>query len=189
MMKDAEIKIPKMFLIWKFIYVGLFLAGAFPMARAAGSDSPLATVPKVDLNRYVGRWYEIAKYPNRFERKCQSNVMANYAIRPDGKISVVNSCATRDGKINQSNGWAKIVDQNTGAKLKVTFFWPFFGDYWILELGATYEYAVIGEPSRQYLWILSRTSKMDEAVYAGITSRLVAKGYDASKLERMKQAD
>jgi apolipoprotein D and lipocalin family protein len=82
-----------------------------------------------------------------------------------------------------------VVDQKTGAKLKVTFFWPFFGDYWIIELGPNYEYAVVGEPSRKYLWILSRTPQMDEADFAGITSRLKDKGYDASKLERMKQAD
>ena len=92
------------------------------MARAASSDSLLESVAKVDLNRYTGRWYEIAKYPNRFESKCDSNVTATYAIRPDGKISVVNSCATHEGKLTQSSGWAKVVDRETGSKLKVTFF-------------------------------------------------------------------
>lgn len=158
------------------------------MAKAAGNDVSLETVQKVDLNRYLGRWYEIAKYPNRFERKCERNVTANYALRPDGKISVVNACTTKEGKVTQSSGWAKVVDQNTSAKLKVTFFWPFFGNYWIIDLGANYEYAVVGEPSRKYLWILSRTPQMDDALYASITSRLADKGYDASKLERMKQA-
>ena len=157
------------------------------MARATGSDVPLETVLRVDLNRYTGRWYEIAKYPNRFERKCDRNVTATYAIRPDGKISVVNACTTRDGKLNQSSGWAKVVDLETGSKLKVTFFWPFFGNYWIIDLGPNYEYAVVGEPSRKYLWILSRTPMMDDKVYAELVSRLVTKGYDASKLERMKQ--
>lgn len=157
------------------------------MAKAAGGGSPLETVPKVGLNRYVGRWYEIAKYPNRFERKCDSNVTATYGIRPDGKISVVNSCTTYEGNVTQSSGWAKVVDQKTGSKLKVTFFWPFFGDYWIIDLGPNYEYAVIGEPSRKYLWILSRTPKVDDALYAELTSRLAGKGYDESKLERMKQ--
>lgn len=159
------------------------------MARAAKSDSPLESVAKVDLSRYLGRWYEIAKYPNRFERKCDRNVTANYAIRPDGKISVVNRCTTHEGKVTESSGWAKIVDPKTSAKLKVTFFWPFFGDYWIIDLGAHYEYAVVGEPSRKYLWILSRTPKLDDAVYAHITKRLADMGYDASKLERMKQTD
>ena len=159
------------------------------MARAAGRDAPLETVAKVDLSRYVGRWYEIAKYPNWFERKCARDVTATYAVRPDGKISVVNRCTKQDGEGTESSGWAKVVDEKTNAKLKVTFFWPFFGDYWILELGANYEYVVVGEPSRKYLWILSRTAKMDEAVYAGIAERLAAKGYDARKLERMRQGD
>lgn len=157
------------------------------MSRAADSNVPVETVSHVDLNRYLGRWYEIAKYPNVFERKCDRNVTATYSIRPDGKISVVNACTTREGKPNQSAGWAKIVDQQTNAKLKVTFFWPFFGDYWIIDLGHNYEYAVVGEPSRKYLWILSRTPKMDETVYAQLVSRLAAKGYDVAKLERMPQ--
>jgi apolipoprotein D and lipocalin family protein len=171
------------------IYLGLVLVGVCSMARAAGSDSALETVANVDLSRYLGRWYEIAKYTNRFERKCERDVTATYAVRPDGKISVVNRCTTHEGKVTESSGWAKVVDEKTNAKLKVTFFWPFFGDYWIIELGANYEYAVIGEPSRKYLWILSRTAKMDDAVYEGIAKRLASKGYDASKLERMKQGD
>jgi apolipoprotein D and lipocalin family protein len=157
------------------------------MAGDAGTNVALQTVSHVDLSRYIGRWYEIAKYPNRFERKCDRNVTASYAIRPDGKISVVNACTTREGKPTVSTGWAKVVDQKTGAKLKVTFFWPFFGDYWIIELGPNYEYAVVGEPGRKYLWILSRTPKMDDGIYAEVVSRLAAKGYDAAKLELMPQ--
>ena len=175
--------------VGRLIFVGLVVAGACAMARAAGRDAPLETVAKVDLSRYVGRWYEIAKYPNWFERKCARDVTATYATRPDGKISVVNRCTKQDGTGKESSGWAKVVDAKTNAKLKVTFFWPFFGDFWILELGANYEYVVVGEPSRKYLWILSRTAKMDETVYAGIVSRLAAKGYDAGKLERMRQGD
>ena len=157
------------------------------MAGDAGTNVALQTVSHVDLSRYIGRWYEIAKYPNRFERKCDRNVTASYALRPDGKISVVNACTTREGKPTVSTGWAKVVDQKTGAKLKVTFFWPFFGDYWIIELGHNYEYAVVGEPGRKYLWILSRTPKMDDGIYAEVVSRLAAKGYDAAKLELMPQ--
>ena len=109
------------------------------MAGDAGTNVALQTVSHVDLSRYIGRWYEIAKYPNRFERKCDRNVTASYAIRPDGKISVVNACTTREGKPTVSTGWAKVVDQKTGAKLKVTFFWPFFGDYWWAnQAGNTY---------------------------------------------------
>jgi apolipoprotein D and lipocalin family protein len=182
-------KIPDISNVRKVIYFGLVLMGVFSMARAADGDPLLETVAKVDLSRYLGHWYEIAKYQNRFERKCERDVTATYAVRADGKISVVNRCTTHDGKVTESNGWAKVVDQETNAKLKVTFFWPFFGDYWIIDLGANYEYAVIGEPSRKYLWILSRSAKMDDAVYAGIAKRLKEKGYDASKLERMTQTD
>ena len=173
----------------KIIYLGLVLIGAFSVVQPAFSQVPLQSVPKVDLNRYTGRWYEIAKYPNSFERKCYRNVTAAYTLRSDGKISVVNACATREGKLTQSNGWAKVIDQKTGSKLKVTFFWPFFGDYWIIDLSPNYEYAVVGEPSRKYLWILSRTAKIDDKLYAEIAGRLAAKGYDASKLERGRQSD
>ena len=172
----------------KLIYLGLALVGALSVARAGFGEVPLESVPKVDLSRYTGRWFEIARYPNRFERKCDSNVTATYTIRTDGKITVVNSCATHEGKLTQSSGWAKVVDQKTGSKLRVTFFWPFFGDYWIIDLGPNYEYAVIGEPSRKYLWILSRTPKMNDTLYAELTNRLADKGYDASKLERTRQA-
>ena len=194
MVIKAEMKIGNTWTVRRLIYsglvsIGLALVGACSMARGAGGDSALETVAKVDMSRYLGRWYEIAKYPNWFERKCERDVTAMYAARADGKISVVNRCTTHDGKVTESNGWAKVVDEKTNAKLKVTFFWPFFGDYWIVELGAHYEYAVVGEPSRKYLWILSRTAKMDDAVYAGIASRLAAKGYDASKLERMRQTE
>jgi len=173
----------------KLIYLGIALIGAFSVVHAAYAQIPLQSVPKVDLNRYTGRWYEIAKYPNRFENKCDRNITATYTLRSDGKMTVVNLCTTREGKLTQSNGWAKVVDQNTGSKLKVTFFWPFFGDYWIIDLGPNYEFAVIGEPSRKYLWILSRTAKMNGKLYAEITGRLAVMGYDASKLELGKQTN
>jgi apolipoprotein D and lipocalin family protein len=170
-------------------YLGLVLIGAFLVVQSALAQVPLQSVLRVDLNRYTGRWYEIAKYPNRFERKCDRNVTATYTLRSDGKINVVNACTTREGKLTQANGWAKVVDQKTGSKLKVTFFWPFFGDYWIIDLSPNYEYAVVGEPRRKYLWILSRTPMMDDKLYAEITGRLAAKGYDAAKLERVRQTD
>lgn len=171
------------------MYFGLVWIGVFLMVPSALAEVPLQSVPRVELSRYTGRWYEIARYPNRFERACDRNVTATYALRADGKISVVNACLTREGKPKQARGWAKVVDPKTGSKLKVTFFWPFFGDYWILELSPNYEYAVVGEPSRKYLWILSRSAKMDDRLYAEITGRLAVKGYDAGKLERVKQTD
>lgn len=163
------------------LFVGL------AVRHAAASDAPPQTVAHVDLQRYMGRWYEIARYPNRFERKCVEDITATYELRPDGRVSVVNSCGKATGGRSVASGWAKVIDTATNAKLRVTFFWPFFGDYWVLELGRNYEYAVIGEPSGKYLWILSRTPQMDEVTYSDITGRLAANGYDAARLIRVKQ--
>ena len=163
--------------------------GAFTVVPFALTEAPLQSVPRVELARYIGRWFEIARYPNRFERKCDRNVTATYTLRSDGAIRVVNACVTREGKQKQAKGWAKVVDPESGSKLKVTFFWPFFGDYWIIDLCPNYEYAVVGEPGRKYLWILSRTAKMNDEIYAEITGRLAAKGYDAGKLEQVQQTD
>lgn len=170
----------------------LALLGGLLGAAAAGwalarSNPPLETVSHVDLHRYVGRWYEIARYPNRFERKCDRDVTAEYSIKRNGDIRVVNSCVTSSGSITRSTGTAKVVDKSTTAKLKVTFFWPFYSKYWIIALGPDYDYAVVGEPLRRYLWILSRTSQMPDDLYQQNTDRLAEKGYDASKLVRTRQ--
>jgi len=149
---------------------------------------PLNAVASVDLERYLGQWYEIARYPNRFERKCDSDVTATYSKRADGKIEVVNACREGNGRIKQSKGYAKVVDRRSRAKLKVTFFWPFFGDYWIVGLDQDYRWAVISEPKRRYLWILSRTPKLDEAVYRGILERVRQLGFDTSRLVMPKQS-
>ena len=166
--------------------LGGFIAASIGLAMA-NSDPPLATVGHVDLNRYIGRWFEIARYPNRFERKCDRDVTAEYSIERNGRIRVVNACVTRKGKVEQSKGTAKVVDASTNAKLKVTFFWPFYGNYWIIELGNDYEYAVVGEPSRHYLWILSRSPAMQDSVYEGILHRLATYGYDPRKLAKTTQ--
>ncbi|MGA9882698.1 MAG: lipocalin family protein [Candidatus Acidiferrales bacterium] len=168
----------------------LILGGLLGMAAAwalARSNPPLDTVPQVDLDRYLGRWYEIARYPNRFERKCDRDVTAEYSIERNGKIRVTNSCVKSNGAITRAVGAAKVADKSTNAKLKVVFFRPFYGKYWIIDLGRDYDYAVVGEPSRRYLWILSRTPKMSNDLYSSITSRLAAKGYDASKLIQARQ--
>jgi apolipoprotein D and lipocalin family protein len=154
---------------------------------AAAKPSELTTVPRVDLSRYVGRWFEYAKYPNRFERDCDRDIIAHYTRLESGEIDVVNSCTLSDGKPKVSKGKAKVVDEHSHAKLKVTFFWPFYGDYWIIDLDPQYRWAVVGEPHRKYLWVLTRLPHLDAAQYAEITARLSAKGYDASKLVRVKQ--
>lgn len=145
----------------------------------------LPTVPRVDLGRYVGTWYEIASFPQRFQRGCTATT-ATYAARADGEIDVVNRCRdqTVDGPERVSRGRARVVDRVTNARLEVSFFRPFWGDYWITDLGADYEYAVVGHPSRDYLWILSRTPTLDAAVYDAILGRLGAQGYETRRLVR-----
>ena len=172
----------------KWFLLGALLAGAavYVAASPAAPASALPTVPYVDLKRYLGRWYEIARYPNRFEKPGIRDVTATYTLRPDGRISVVNACYHPDGRREAASGWAKVSDTGTNAKLRVTFFWPFFGNYWVIDLAPDYEYAVIGEPSRKYLWILSRTPEMSEESYRAITQRLTALGYDPSRLIRVE---
>jgi apolipoprotein D and lipocalin family protein len=145
--------------------------------------STLKTVESADLDSYLGTWYEIARYPNRFQKGCHGST-ATYSLRDDGRIAVVNTCRKggADGKLDKATGKAWVVDTKTNAKLKVSFFWPFAGDYWIIDLDEGYEYAVVGHPERTYLWILSRSPKMDRATYEAICGRLVGQGYDPEKL-------
>ncbi|MCB9558471.1 MAG: lipocalin family protein [Deltaproteobacteria bacterium] len=149
---------------------------------------PLRTVPRVDLSRYIGTWYEIASYPHRFQRGCTATT-ASYTLRSDGQIEVVNRCrkGALDGKEDSAKGRARVVDKQTNAKLEVTFFWPFWGDYWIIDLGKNYEYAVVGHPGRDYLWILSRTPTLDQSLYQGILQRLRANSYPLERLKKTLQ--
>jgi apolipoprotein D and lipocalin family protein len=140
----------------------------------------LEVVPHVELERYLGKWYEIARLPFRFEDDC-TDITATYSLSKNGNISVLNGCL-KSGKLKQAKGKAKVVDKNTGAKLKVTFFWPFSADYWIIDLGKEYDYAVVGTPNRKYLWILSRTPQMDGELFSRIIESVKSKGFDVSKL-------
>lgn len=142
------------------------------------------TVPFVDLKKYAGTWYEIARYPNSFQKKCVGDVRATYTMLADGKLGVLNQCVQANGKVKSAKGKAKIVDRTSNAKLKVTFFWPFYGDYWILDLDPDYTFAVVGEQDRKYLWILSRTPEIDSDLYEKILEGIANQGYDTSKLMR-----
>ncbi len=177
---------------WMSLVLALFtfLAGFAMVAPSRAADTPLEVVESVDLDRYLGRWYEIASYPAWFQKNCTA-VTADYSLRDDGVIEVVNSCrkGALDGKLKQSKGRAKVVDRETNAKLKVSFFGPFWGPYWIIDLDPEYQWAVVGAPNRKYLWILSRTPQMDEELYEEIVSRLPAKGYDPGGLNRTLQPD
>jgi len=148
----------------------------------------LKTVEHVDVKRYMGTWFEIAKLPQRFE-KGLVGIKASYTLLPDGKVEVLNSGYKEDfnGKMKTIKGKAWVADTATNAKLKVSFFWPFTGNYWIIELGKDYEYAVVGDESRKYLWILSRTPQMDEALYNELLKRVQDRGFDVSKLEKVPQ--
>ncbi len=150
---------------------------------------PLETVARVDLERYLGNWFEIASFPQRFQRGCTAST-ATYTLRTDGEIDVLNRCrlGSVDGKEKSARGRARVVDRVTNAKLEVSFFRPFWGDYWIIDLAEDYSYAVVGHPGRDYLWILSRTQEMPEAVYQAIVTRLEAKGYETSRLVRTVHA-
>ncbi|BEH09700.1 lipocalin family protein [Geobacter sulfurreducens subsp. ethanolicus] len=166
--------------------VATLLAAGFACraTMAASASPPLLTVEYVDLNRYVGTWYEIARYPNSFQKGCLGS-NAHYALRQDGDIDVVNSCRdVEDGDIRRAKGRAWVVDKASNARLKVSFFWPFRGDYWIIELGKDYEYAVVGTPNRKYLWVLSRTPVMDDEVYAAIMERVRRQGFDPERVIR-----
>lgn len=150
--------------------------------------NPVPVVPHVDLKRYAGEWYEIARFPHAFQKDCVAS-KATYTLRDDGKITVLNQCYDKSlsGRLREVTGKAWTVDKKTNAKLKVSFFWPFSGDYWIIDLGKDYEYAVIGHPEREYLWILSRTKTMTEALYEAILERLKTAGYDTSELMKSNQ--
>ncbi len=149
---------------------------------------PLETVPQVELSRYLGTWYEIASFPQSFQKGCTAT-SANYALRPDGEIDVTNRCRLNalDGEEKVALGRARVVDATSNAKLEVSFFRPFWGDYWIIELEPDYQYAVVGHPGRDYLWILSRTPTMDDAVYASLITKLKADGYPLDRLVRTLQ--
>lgn len=151
---------------------------------------PLQVVPEVDLPRYMGTWYEIARLPNRFEEGCVA-ARARYDLLPNGTVEVINECRLYgfDGPVRTARGTATVVDEETKAKLKVSFFWPFYGKYWIIELGAEYDYAVVGHPGRKYLWILSRAPHMDETLYRRIVGTLAARGFDTSRLIRTPQTE
>lgn len=143
----------------------------------------LQTVPYVDLDRYLGKWYEIARYPHSFEEGC-FRPTAFYEKLEDGNIKVVNRCNMNSlsGELNEAIGIAEIVDNKSNAKLEVQFFWPFTGNYWIIDLDQNYQYSIVSEPNRQYLWILSRSPKMEESLLNELKSKLTNLGFDLTYL-------
>ena len=141
---------------------------------------------QVDLQRYLGRWFEIARYEQSFQKGCEG-VTADYDLRPDGSIGVLNRCRKPSGKLSEARGRAKLVDATTNAKLKVSFFGPFYGDYWVLDHADDYSWSIVGDPSGRYLWILSRQPKPAEAAVDQLIERAKNLGYDTSMLLRTTQ--
>ena len=150
---------------------------------SAEESPPPETVAVVDLDRYVGNWYEIASIPNFFQKHCRGNTMASYRAIEEQRIEVINSCLDKDGSVDTAQGIARIVDRTSNARLEVSFVslfgWQlFWGDYWILDLAPDYSYAIVGTPNFRYGWILSRTPALSADVRNGIDKRLRSSGYN-----------
>ncbi len=168
-------------MILRFLFVSMWTS---LFCFGCGSvQKPPSVVGSIDLQRYSGTWYEIARYPNRFEKGCDG-VTATYRIVDDGSIEVINRCrrVDRGGSISEVKGRARVCDERSPAKLKVTFFWPFYGHYWVIELAEDYSWAVVGHPSRKYLWILARQSHLEKDLLQKILLRIVDQGYNPERL-------
>ena len=177
----------------------MFKPIAFTLLLLASSLSahalePLMPIPSLNVARYKGSWYEIAKYPNFFQRKCASNTVAQYSPQPDGTVRVFNKCVNEEGKTIDALGQARQIGGGTSPKLEVRFapawlsFLPFiWGDYWVIDIDADYQLVAVSEPKREYLWILSRTPEVNAKAYDELLSRLVKSGFDLKKLEKSRQ--
>lgn len=172
----------------------LATAPAWAQDRPAEPPGPagqaVEPIPALDLPRYMGQWFELAKFPNRFQAKCAGDTSARYALRPDATVEVVNRCRLADGRMDEATGVARQLGPASSPKLKVRFaprwlsFLPFvWGDYWVLDLDADYQLAAVGDPSREYLWILSRTPTVEPAAYDALTQRLRDQGFDVQRLQ------
>ncbi len=159
-----------------------------PCFASSGKKAKLPTVPQVDIERYMGVWYEIARFPHRFERDLVG-VTATYKLKKNGIISVLNQGYkyTQDGKHKTAKGRARIPDSTVPGRLQVTFFLCFWADYLILELDEQYQYALIGSSTPNYLWILCRNPFMDDSTYQKLVSKAQSLGYDVAKLEKVQQ--
>jgi lipocalin len=158
-----------------------FVASLFVACNASDIDN--STVSSIDLGRYIGSWYEIAKFDHYFERDLEY-AKANYSLRSDGKIDVLNT-DIKDGKNQEAKGIAKTT--NVPGLLRVSFFGPFFGDYRIMMIDENYQYSLVGGSNDKYLWILSRTPQLEEATKSLILAEAERRGYDTSKLIWVKQ--
>ena len=151
---------------------------------------PLQTVERLDVPSYMGVWYEVAKFPNWFQRKCVSDTRAEYSVQAPGRLRVLNRCRLADGQFDEALGEARQIGSDTSSRLQVRFapawlsWWPaVWGDYWVIDLEDDYQLVAVSEPKREYLWVLSRQPQVDPQRYAGLLERLKARGLDISRLE------
>lgn len=161
---------------------------------AQQGDQSVKTIASLDVPRYLGTWYEIAKFPNWFQKKCVSNTKAVYTAKSDGNLQVLNSCKTASGEISEAEGLARQIGAKDSPKLEVRFapewlsFLPLvWGDYWVIDLDSQYQVAAVSDPRREYLWVLSRTPQIDPKVYADLLQRLKQQQFDIQKLELTSQ--
>jgi apolipoprotein D and lipocalin family protein len=176
----------------KFFLFGCGLC--FLSAIGYAQESSVKTISTFDVPRYLGTWYEIAKFPNWFQKKCIGNTQAVYSLRSDGSLKVLNSCRTADGEVSQAEGTARQVGANNSPKLEVRFapawlsFLPLvWGDYWVIDLDSQYQVAAVSDPRREYLWVLSRTPQLDKKIYDALLMRLQSQQFDIRKLELTQQ--
>ena len=167
----------------------LFIATGQSVALES-EQPPLTTVAGLDVPRYMGRWYEIAKYPNRFQRKCVVDTSAEYKLEPDGRVQVTNRCRMENGEWNEAVGMARQVGDTASPKLEVRFApaWLSFipavwGRYWVIDLDPEYQLVAVSEPRREYLWVLSRSPAVGQDVFAALLERLRRLGFDTHRLE------
>lgn len=161
------------------------------------ASQKLEAVPAVELARYTGKWYEIARLPNRFQKNCVGEVTAAYSILADKQLKVINECRQKSGQMETAEGKARLAKPNgPNSKLEVRFapswlsWLPMvWGDYWILALAPDYSYSVVGTPDRKYLWVLSRTPQMDEAVYQQLIKQMATKGFDIERVVKTRQSN
>lgn len=176
-----------------FCVLSCLVVALAPQVQA--QQAPLRVVPQLDLERYVGTWYEVARLPNRFQRACAGDVAATYTLRDDGRITVVNRCREANGTLKEAAGVARRVSGEPPSVLKVRFAPAFlsflsavWGDYQVIALSPEYQWAVVGSPDRKYLWFLSRTRALEELTYRTLTNEASAQGFDVSKLMRTEQS-
>lgn len=170
-------------------------AGAGAVTNDVSPDMRVRPVSSFDASRFAGEWYEIARYPNFFERRCAHGTRIEYAAQPNGQIRVINRCFKSDGSGEVAIGHARRAGERADSARYKAHFGPdwldwvpwLWGDFWVIVLDPEYQYAAIGGPDREHLWILSRTPTLDVDTYHQIIAQLRAQGFDVDKLERTPQ--